>query len=524
MAEESLCKCSPTVDACSILEETCQSGECKCGNHESCEGKPTGEHCDATHDTCMCSPTVHSCTGAISQCSNGTCVIGDTVPCSIASETRLGGKCMCGSHESCEGRLDGSYCDATNDVCKCSPSVDACSGETSQCSDGTCVIPDTVPCSVDNEIRIKGKCMCGGRESCEGETTGSYCDADRSLCKCKAHVDSCSETSDTCTTLGCTCNGKDPCVIPGETCQQGVCKCGDHETCQGKLAGTYCDPSNHECKCSPWVDSCSGSTPQCYYGNCVIADNVSCDVTNETRTGGKCMCGARETCKGTKSGSYCDPINSICKCTEVIDSCSGTTDQCLATLEICTCGGDSPCNINGEICESGKCMCGNIESCLGLQTGSYCDASQSMCKCSSTLDACTGTTDRCINEKCTCGGEENVVCSGTSDKCINGQCMCGYEKSCGGVSDRCTNSRCKCGEGNPCSNPGEHCHSGKCMCGTELSCEGKLTGSYCDAQSSTCKCAPNVDSCPDGVECGEGKCIDEGKTVLCSDKLTKNFI
>ena len=62
-----------------------------------------------------------------------------------------------------------------------------------------------------------------------------------------------------------------------------------------------------------------------------------------------------------------------------------------------------------------------------------------------------------------------------------------------------------------CSVSGEICHSGECKCGNQASCESRPTGSYCDAGSSMCKCAPNVDACPDGISCINGDC-DIGMT------------
>lgn len=365
---------------------------------------------------------------------------------------------------------------------------------------------DGVKCPITGETcdKMSGVCKCGAADSCEGRQTGDYCDAQRSVCKCSASIDACSGTTDTCTYLGCTCNGSDPCRVPGETCRNGVCKCGEHDSCEGKLAGEYCDPSNHKCKCSKWVDACTGEKSQCHNGTCVLADDVTCDIKNEIREGGRCKCGSEDTCKGKTSGAYCDSENSKCKCTETVESCSGVADQC--SLGNCTCGGDSPCNIAGEICRHRKCMCGNIKSCSGLHTGSYCDAVSSKCRCSPTVDACNGTTDRCINEKCTCGAQENLVCSGESDRCKSGQCMCGEQNSCNGTSDRCTNGICKCGDQDPCRVAGEQCKSGTCMCGAASSCEGKSTGSFCDPQTSVCKCSQNTDSCPNGVECDNGDC------------------
>ena len=346
-----------------------------------------------------------------------------------------------------------------------------------------------VICIVSGEIcdELTGLCRCGEAKSCENKTTGSYCDQANSLCKCNATIDACTGTTDRCTQLGCTCGFDDPCSIWGETCQSGVCMCRNNCTCKGRATGEYCDALTGMCKCSSHLDACSGEKSQCLNGNCIVANDVSCKITNEIRQHGTCRCGSRETCEGIKSGSFCDPINSLCKCTSMIEACSGTTDRCsnVTNAQMCTCGGDVECN-QGETCVEGTCMCGNIQSCKEKLTGSYCDKDMNTCKCSAMVDACNGTTDRCINGACTCGGQENFVCNGTSDGCINGEC--------------------KCGQGDSCIIDGELCIDGRCLCGKEPTCEGKKTGSYCDVYSGKCKCSRHVEACTDGNLCINGTC------------------
>ena len=46
------------------------------------------------------------------------------------------------------------------------------------------------------------------------------------------------------------------CKIPGETCQNGLCKCGSACSCEGSQAGSYCDAKNSICKCSEVEDAC----------------------------------------------------------------------------------------------------------------------------------------------------------------------------------------------------------------------------------------------------------------------------
>ena len=426
-----------------------------------------------------------SLSNLVEKCQGVTCKVSNEV---CDPDT---GRCKCGASEGCDGKKTGSYCDSSNSVCRCSPTIDACHNTTDTCINQQCTkCGSSDPCTISGETCQFGVCKCGTTESCAGKLSGEYCDAHNNICKCKADTDACSGATDTCGSYGCTCGGGNPCKIWGETCQSGVCKCGNHDTCEGNPHGEYCDVQNSLCKCSSHLNACSGDRSQCLNGACVVADDVKCNIENEIREGGICKCGTRETCEGLKSGAYCDAENSICKCTSSIDSCSGTTDKC--TFDMCTCGGNQACDVAGEICQDGKCMCGSIHSCGGKLSGSYCDSTRSECKCSSTIGACNATTDRCINEQCTCGDHENLSCTGTSDRCTDGEC--------------------KCGDGGPCSVDGEKCIAGICMCGGRLSCDGNATGSYCDVERSRCKCSKEIDACSDGNVClDDGTC---GKILL----------
>ena len=48
------------------------------------------------------------------------------------------------------------------------------------------------------------------------------------------------------------------CVVTGETCEGGICKCGTADTCENQATGEICDATNNRCKCTDTVDSCTG--------------------------------------------------------------------------------------------------------------------------------------------------------------------------------------------------------------------------------------------------------------------------
>ena len=53
---------------------------------------------------------------------------------------------------------------------------------------------------------------------------------------------------------------------------------------------------------------------------------------------------------------------------------------------------------------------------------------------------------------------------------------------------------------------GEAYLNGECRCGDIPSCVGEISGSYCDFESSQCKCSRNQETCANGLICTHGVC------------------
>ena len=101
-------------------------------------------------------------------------------------------------------------------------------------------------CNIDGENCTDGICRCGVAKTCEGNSSGSHCDAPNSVCKCSNYVDSCS---------------------PQEICNGTLCKCGSSESCDGKITGSFCDADNSHCKCASDIDACPEGV-ECKSGVC----------------------------------------------------------------------------------------------------------------------------------------------------------------------------------------------------------------------------------------------------------------
>ena len=193
-----------------------------------------------------------------------------SITCSVDGEKCVDGVCYCGSSTSCAGVTSGAYCDATNNVCKCSSTVAACSGTTDTCTSGACYCGTSgAACSISGETCQSGTCKCGTASSCSGVSSGAYCDSTNNVCKCSSTVDACSGTTDTCTSGACYCGTSGAaCSNSGETCQSGTCMCGTAATCVGQSTGAVCDATNNVCKCSSTVAACS-TGQECSGGSCV---------------------------------------------------------------------------------------------------------------------------------------------------------------------------------------------------------------------------------------------------------------
>ena len=93
---------------------------------------------------------------------------------------------------------------------------------------------------------------------------------------------------------------------------------------------------------------------------------------------GVCMCGSSRSCEGLISGSYCDAMNSKCKCSKSVDACPFP----------------ETCDIEENVCK-----CGTGVSCASNKSAGFCDSDASQCKCSRTKDACQHWQD-CSDGKC----------------------------------------------------------------------------------------------------------------------------
>ena len=111
------------------------------------------------------------------------------------------------------------------------------------------------------------------------------------------------------------------CEVVSESCvaeqNEGICKCGKNNSCEGKLDGSHCDAYNSTCKCTAFLGSCSDITsPNCdKYANYGI---------------GRCECSPEE------------------------ESCIGRHfDRCIN--KTCVCGATGPKCKDVEYCVDGSC-------------------------------------------------------------------------------------------------------------------------------------------------------------------------
>ena len=133
-------------------------------------------------------------------------------------------------------------------------------------------------CKVANETCDMGKCKCGNMsQSCEGQRSGSYCDAANDKCKCTKDLDSCKEDK-----------GGDFCDVASNSC-----KCGPDEPYCSDIKAPYCNKTleddGNKCTCSPTVDACNGEDiDSCFEGACSCGNKGSPCEADKKCIKGKC--------------------------------------------------------------------------------------------------------------------------------------------------------------------------------------------------------------------------------------------
>ena len=183
--------------------ETCDGGRCKCGNVPGCKNSLTAPFCDAENSVCKCASDVAACHINGETCQNNgsggkecRCE-GSGRSCSVITGETCDsntGTCMCGTAASCHESKQGKYCDAANNMCRCSSSLMACVGSET-CEEVTLT-------SGLKEMR----CKCGNDDTCDGSAQAPYCDTTLSpnKCRCSSTVDACTGQQ---TCLGGKCQG-----------------------------------------------------------------------------------------------------------------------------------------------------------------------------------------------------------------------------------------------------------------------------------------------------------------------------
>ena len=73
-AENHVCKCSIDEPECTIPNETCTGGECRCNDGDSCKDRQKhAPYCDVSSSTCKCSANADACNPEDELCIDGEC-------------------------------------------------------------------------------------------------------------------------------------------------------------------------------------------------------------------------------------------------------------------------------------------------------------------------------------------------------------------------------------------------------------------------------------------------------------------
>ncbi|NIA04327.1 MAG: hypothetical protein GWP09_03170 [Nitrospiraceae bacterium] len=414
-------------------------------------------------------------------------------------------------------------------------SVSACTpGTTMQCSYGCNYLKcfSATDCGPGSDTYV-GHQVCGddGKwSSCLDNTTNEPMD-----CSVLA-PDECQTNSD-CANV-CT---------PGDTRSCGSCGV---QTCQDDKSwgdcvedSSKCLGTDTSCECKLFdgkyqCDSCdTANNYHCQEGSCVQSQictpnsTSTCDViVTHTKSDGS---EEKDTCPGTKTCNNdgtawgdCqknDPDCGVWKYRCGIDPVSGEGAACVRDDENGTYVEDPLCNgmtyCKAYRCDGNACVQDNTH---GIYASSDCNSECTGAQCSDSdggdkpeiagtcTDSCSTNTDKCSSVTNTqlmeyyCDSSTQS-CASKYYECPNGECC--TDGACNGVAGTCTDSD----EGKDTSTVGTCTDS--CDAPMTDSCysDNTVKEYYCDSDN---HCAEDIEPCPSGKVCQDGKCVSGSSCEL----------
>jgi len=325
-------------------------------------------------------------------------------------------------------------------------------------------------------------------------------------------------------TAACTTDGD--CVAPNP-CLEGSCVAGQCEqepvadgepcqlgqgtgTCQGGTCEIECTADNYQTVCNDeeecTADTCNINTATCT--NEPVADQ---ELPEETQTDGDCQI---RLCAGGTDQT-------------VVDDTDLPVDGNDCTSDVCTAGVPSNPNLpEGTPCgTSDELYCSAAGICVGCNTPSDCDGTDTTCRSRTCINEQCGVEDAPYGTSC----NDGTFCNG-NDSCQSGSCSqhagnpCDGPDGDGDCSETCRESQDDCNgtdsNGSIC-NDGTYCNgldacsSGSCSQHGGSPCPGADGDGDC---SETCNesadnCSsndPNGSSCNDGAYCNGSDTCSSG--------------
>jgi hypothetical protein len=480
---EGTVECAEDADPCTL--DVCAGGAC---------AHPPGNDDSLCDDADICTLGDH--------CKDGKCVYNgfddenkDCIPC---------GNCICQLLENFENcPVDCGYCG--DGICGCKengPDGTTCPKDClTACGNGICE-PGETPSSCQVDCGGCGDAFCGLNE------THASCPGD---CKPGCGNGQCEEgEEEEAENNGCPADCSPVCgnklCSPGEnaiSCPQDCASCGDGICGMEEMLSGSCDL---DCKAACGNGLCQGGED---YKGCPVDCGYCGDkVCGQDESGGLCFVDCQEGCGDklcqAEFGENWESCPIDCKDDldgdgkkNLEDNCPHVPNQLQTDLDLDGLGDACDPDDDGDG-ENDASDCAPQDPAVSHKAIEICDGLDN--NCDGVADAGADCSD-------------NVVC--TEDSCQGaGGCIHAPNDGLCDDSDVCTEDLCAAGagclfppgnDGAPCLDLPQHvCQSGECVCVPV--CLGKACGP--DGCGGTCG------SCPDGLPCHEGECVQPGKCYL----------